>query len=416
LTETAQTQSRALPKLKKKPWAVIAGLLVALAAGYFFISKSRSKPPTSRYQTAAVERGALISHVTATGTLSALVTVQVGSQVSGRIQNLYADFNSEVKKGQLIAALDPQLYQAALEQAKANNLAAQANVSKAKTQLVEAQRQFERTRTLFDQNLVSRAERDTAEANADAAKAAVEAAMAEVRQSKAGLNQAEVNLAFTKILSPINGIVISRTVDVGQTVAASLQAPTLFTIAEDLRRMQVHTSIAEADVGRLEVGMEGVFRVDAYPQLEFNGRVSQIRNAPTTVQNVVTYDAVIDVENPELKLKPGMTANVNIRVAEREDVLKVPNAALRYRPPAGEGQQRGGRAKAGAPGEKPLWLLRDGQPVQVMVTPGVTDGSFTEVSSPDLREGDRAITEATDASGEGSRNRTSRPPGSRRMF
>ncbi|HLL54883.1 MAG TPA: efflux RND transporter periplasmic adaptor subunit, partial [Myxococcaceae bacterium] len=318
-----------------------------------------SIPEAPKLETAKVERGRIAARVTATGTLSALVTVQVGSQVSGRIQSLEVDFNSPVKKGQRIARIDPQLFEAALEQSRANHLAAQANVARAKAQAWNADRQRNRARALAEQALIPPAEGDAAEAEAQASAAQVQAAESALAQARAALNQARINLEFTSIYSPIDGVVISRNVDVGQTVASALQAPTLFTIAEDLRKMQVHTNVAEADVGKLAPGQEATLRVDAYPNEPFAGTINQIRNAPQTLQNVVTYDAVIDVNNAELKLKPGMTANVTVIYAERDNVLKIPNAALRFRPPPGlfaregqGGERRGGGDRAGGGGEQ----------------------------------------------------------------
>ena len=291
------------------------------------------RPPALQYQIAAVAKGPVVARVTATGILSAVVTVQVGSQVSGRIAKLYADFNSTVKKGQLIAEIDPALFEANLEQAKANVLAAEGQLKQAKATVLAARRTYDRDKPLRANNLIAQADLDTAETTLQAAEAAVVAARGQLAQARAQLTQAQVNLAYTTIVSPIDGTVISRSVDVGQTVAASLQAPTLFTIAEDLRKMQVDTSVAEADVGKLAAGMEATFVVDAFPDERFKGTIRQIRNAPQTQQNVVTYDAVIDVQNPELKLRPGMTANVTFVYADRPDVLRVPNAALRFRPP-----------------------------------------------------------------------------------
>ncbi len=302
----------------------------------------------TRYETARVDRGRIVAQVTATGTLSALVTVQVGSQVSGRIQQLFVDFNSPVKKGQLIAKIDPQLFQATLEQARANHIAARADLARAKVQAADAARQLARTRSLAERKLVAQADLDTAQATAEGAQAGVDAAAGKVEQARASLQQAQVNLAYTNIISPINGTVISRSVDVGQTVAASLQAPTLFVIAEDLAKMQVDTSVAEADIGKLRAGMDASFTVDAFPGRRFRGTVRQIRNAPQNVQNVVTYDAVVDVGNPDLELRPGMTANVSFVFADRADVLRVPNGALRFRPSAE--LQAGRRGGAGAAG------------------------------------------------------------------
>jgi HlyD family secretion protein len=355
----------------------------------------------------------------------------VGSQVSGRIAALYADFNSPVKKGQLIAKIDPALFQASVDQARANLAAAQGNLAKAKVQAVDTRRQYVRQKELAARKLNAQADLDTAQANADAADAQVAATEGTVAQTRAALQSAAVNLAYTNILSPTSGTVISRSVDVGQTVAASLQAPTIFVIAEDLGKMQVDTSVAEADVGRLKAGMAASFTVDAYPGDVFRGKVRQIRNAPQTVQNVVTYDAVIDVDNPELKLKPGMTANVTFVYAEKEDVLKVPNAALRFRPPPAmlgdaKGAAAGGRTGAsgasgatgasggpatgqrpGAAGGRPgdaqerrtVWTLNADKPEPEKIKTGISDGSFTEVVEGDLKVGELVITDVLGGSG-----------------
>ncbi len=313
---------------------ILLGLLVVGAGVGVYLKYFRtSKKDGPRYETVTVDRGAVVARLMASGTLSPLVTVQVGSQVSGRIKSLFVDFNSTVKKGQVIARIDPQLFDAALEQGRANLLAAEANLAKAQVQSADAERQYKRSRSLATRNLVAPADADTSQANAEASRAAVRAAQAAVAQARASLNQARVNLAYTTIVSPIDGVVISRNVDVGQTVAASLQAPTLFTIAEDLAKMQVHANVAEADIGRIRNGMVITFSVDAYPREQFKGVVQQVRNSPQTLQNVVTYDVVVNVDNPDLRLKPGMTANVTFVYAESDEVLRVPNAALRFRPP-----------------------------------------------------------------------------------
>jgi HlyD family secretion protein len=317
---------------KRRIFIVLAVVVAAAAVGIWRWQAGSGKPKL-QFETTKVEKGKIVAKVTASGTLSAIVTVQVGSQVSGRIAALYADFNSPVKKGQLIAKIDPALFQASVDQARANLVAAQGNLAKAKVQAVDARRQYVRQKELAARKLNAQADLDTAQANADGLDAQVAAAEGSVAQTRAALQSAEVNLAYTNIVSPTSGTVISRSVDVGQTVAASLQAPTIFVIAEDLAKMQVDTSVAEADVGRLRSGMPASFTVDAYPGEVFRGTVRQIRNAPQTVQNVVTYDAVIDVANPDFKLKPGMTANVTFVYAEKDDVLKVPNSALRFRPP-----------------------------------------------------------------------------------
>jgi HlyD family secretion protein len=309
------------------------------------------------------------------------------------------DFNSQVKKGQVIARIDPQLYQATVDQSRANLQAAQANLEKAKVQSVDAERQAKRANELVEQKLISQADRDTARANADAAIASVAAAQGSVAQTRASLNQAQVNLGYTQILSPTDGVVISRSVDVGQTVAASLQTPTLFVIAQDLRQMQVDTNVAESDIGKLSEGMDVKFTVDAYPGERFKGNVRQIRNAAQTLQNVVTYDAVIAVDNADLKLKPGMTANVTFPYADKQDVLRVPNAALRYKPaadaaapkPAPDASKPKGERNSG---QRTLWVLRNGQPQAVPVKTGISDGVQTEIVEGEVKEGDEVITDS----------------------
>src|SRR5215472_12744590 len=301
------------PRSRRRILAIAGAIVLVVLAGFWLLLRRR--PAAPRFETATVQRGRLISRVTATGTLSALVTVQVGTQVSGRIAQLNVDFNSSVKKGDLIAKIDPQLFEAAVEQARANYIEAKGNLAKSRAQAADAQRQLIRAKTLLQKQLISQADHDTTETAKLAADAQVEVSLGAVEQARAALHQAEINLAYTSIISPIDGTVISRNVDVGQTVAASLQAPTLFTIAENLKKMQVDTNVAEADVGRLEPGMIATFTVDAYPNERFRGTIRQIRNAPQTVQNVVTYDAVIDVDNSDLKLRPGMTTNVTVIVA-----------------------------------------------------------------------------------------------------
>jgi HlyD family secretion protein len=389
--------------------AAVIGLLLA---GLFLIFiRPRLRGPDIHFDTLPVQRGKIVAKVTATGTLNALLTVQVGSQVSGRIAQLNADFNSAVTKGQVIAKIDPQLFDAALAQARANYLEAQGTLSKTRVQELDAKRLFERARGLKDRGLVSQAEVDTAEATWLAAKAQVEVSLGALEQTKAARNQAQINLAYTTIVSPINGVVISRNVDVGQTVAASLQAPTLFTIAEDLRKMQVHTNVAEADVGKLAPKMTTTFTVDAYPNDSFRGVIHEIRNAAQTVQNVVTYDAVIDVDNEALKLRPGMTANVTVVYAEKDDALKIPNAALRFKPgpemlatlgsgPQGPGRRGGGGSRPSGPGGdnpqrvgmKTVWVLKNPHPAPVQIQTGLSDGTVSEAIESPLREGDQVIT------------------------
>src|SRR5438874_9110795 len=325
----------------------IIGLLIVLAigagAGAYYI---RRGGPEIQVNTSPITRGDIVDTVGASGTLQAVTTVQVGSQVSGNIAYLGADFNSIVKKGQVIARLDPSLFDAQLQQAKANLSQAQANLVKAqsdleraKVMLTDAQQKYTRSKELAAKSLLPQSDLDAAKIAVDSAQASlasqeatVKQAQAQVSQSQASVNQNQVNLDHTVIEAPIDGIVTQRSVDVGQTVAASMQAPTLFIIAADLMKMQVNANIDEADVGRIRPGQTVTFHVDAYPAEEFQGTVAQIRLNPVVVSNVTTYGTIIDVPNVDLKLKPGMTANLKVQIAKRADVLRVPNAALRFRP------------------------------------------------------------------------------------
>jgi len=353
----------------------LIGLLLVVAigagAGAYYI---RRGGPDVQVQTLPISRGDIIDSVGATGTLQAVTTVQVGSQVSGNISYLGADFNSIVKKGQVIARLDPSLFDAQLQQAKANLSQAQANLAKAqsdleraKVMLTDAQQKYTRAKELAAKSLLPQSDLDAAKIAVDSAEASlssqqatVKQSQAQVSQSQASVNQNQVNLDHTVIDAPIDGIIIQRSVDVGQTVAASMQAPTLFVIAADLTKMQVNANIDEADVGRIRPGQVVTFRVDAYPTDTFEGTVSQIRLQPVVVQNVTTYGTIIDVPNQQLKLKPGMTANLKVQIAKRSDVLRIPTAALRFRPtpevfaalnqpvpPEAQSGGRGGRGGAG---------------------------------------------------------------------
>lgn len=378
---------------KLKNWKIIIGalLVVLLAAGLFFYFKNGNNAPKFKTQTAA--RGDIRATVTATGTMNAVTTVLVGTQVSGTISKLYVDFNSPVKKGQILAQIDPATFQAQVDQARANMMAARANVQKAEAAVVDTKRTMERNKTLFARNLIAKSDEDTAETNYLSAEAQLSASKAAVAQTKAALDFAETNFRYTKIISPVDGTVISRNVDVGQTVAASFQTPTLFNIAQDLTRMQIDTSVDEADIGKIKVEQTVEFAVDAYPDITFRGKVSEVRNAPITVQNVVTYDVVVRVDNPELKLKPGMTANVSIILDEKKGVLRVPNAALRFRPPeSGKAitPQKGPADQKGSA----VWVLENDKPKRIKVTSGIGDGNYTEILSGDLKEGDAVIVES----------------------
>lgn len=372
-------------------WAIGALLVVVLV---WRLSSSGDAAP--KFATEAVGRGEVVARVSASGTLSALVTVDVGSQVSGRIQALFVDFNSIVKKGDHVAKIDPAIYEAAAAQARANVIAARGNLQRLQVQAEEAKRLARRSEQLFEQRIVAENDRDTTRANARAAEAAAVQAEGQLQQANAALRQAETNLRYTDIIAPTDGIVISRAVNVGQTVAATMQAPIIFTIAQDLRAMQVHTSVAESDIGRLKVGMEATFTVDAYPSERFRGRINMIRNAAQVVQNVVTYDAVIEVANPELKLKPGMTATVSVIADRRADVLRVPNAALRFRPDFGAASGAATSAAATSavadePGTRSVYVLVKGKPEHRSVRIGLADTRYTEIIGGELKVGEPVI-------------------------
>ena len=356
-------------------------------AGFFYYRTSREPAPPA-FTTVAVTRGDVVETVDATGTLQAVTTVQVGTQVSGTIKALHADFNSRVRRGQVVAELDPALFETQVEQARATVVRLEAEARRSAVQLEDAQSKLRRARELSRQQLISASDLETAEVNARQADAAVKSADAQIVQARASLNQAQVNLAHTVIAAPIDGVVISRNVDVGQTVAASMQAPTLFVIARDLTAMQVNASVAESDIGRITAGQTVTFRVDAYPGDTFEGTVSQVRLQPVIEQNVVSYVTVIDVPNPELKLKPGMTANVTIEIARASDVLRVPNAALRIRP---EGQIGAGSGSGSGRGAA-VWVRVNGQLQRVPVRPGITDGTVTAVDAYELAEGAAVVT------------------------
>jgi HlyD family secretion protein len=318
--------------MKKLIFGLIGVAAVGISVGAYYNLKKTGAPP--EVTTAKITRGSVVDTVGATGTLEAVTTVQVGSQVSGTVQQLYADFNSIVHKGQVIARLDPSLLQTQIEQQKANLIRAEADLERLKVSLEDARTKLTRAEDLARRNLIPPQDLETAQVNARSIEAQIKSSEAQVTQARASLNQAQVNLEHTVITAPIDGIVISRNVDVGQTVAASMQAPVLYLLAADLTKMQVNASIDESDVGRIRPGQVVRFRVDAYPTEEFMGTVTQVRLQPVVVQNVVTYTTIIDVPNRQLKLKPGMTANVNIEIARADNVLRISSAALRFRPTA----------------------------------------------------------------------------------
>ena len=382
--------------MKRSFWVAAGVIIVAtIAATYYYTRDVKAEAPA--FTTAEVSRGDVISTVEATGTLEAVTTVQVGSQVSGTISALHADFNSKVKQGQVIAELDSSLLQTQVEQARATVARLQADFERAKVQAADGTLKLTRAHELFDRQLIPKTDLETAESTARSADAAVNGAEAEIVQAKASLNQAQVNLSHTIIKAPIDGVVIARNVDVGQTVASSLQAPTLFILARDLTEMQVNASVDESDIGEIAPKQDVRFRVDAYPNETFTGKVKQVRLQPVVQQNVVSYVTVIDVPNRELKLKPGMTAAVTIETARADDVLKVPNAALRFAPKSASSgarpaQANGRGSKSGGDNRAAVWVLVQDRPMRVPVQPGISDGRDTAILDGDLTPGAAVLT------------------------
>ena len=372
--------------------ALIIGIIALVAAGGGYYAYRQRGNGELEYKTAKVERGPLRSSVTATGTVNPVMSVLVGTQVSGRVSALHADFNSRVKQGDLLAEIDPTTFEAQLEQARANLAAAVAAVEKANASLHDAERSLRRAKELFNAQAVSSSDVDQAETNMELARAGLSGARANQQQSEAAVTYALTNLRYTKIPSPVAGTVVSRNVDVGQTVAASFQTPTLFNIARDLTQMQVDTAVNEADIGRVITGQPVEFTVDAYSDTVFKGTVQQIRIAPAVVQNVVTYDVVVRVDNPDLKLKPGMTANVSIIIETRDAALKVPNGALRFKPKAPEKESR----KENPPPQRGagIWIQDGPAPRRIAVQTGISDGSYTEVAAADLKQGMEVIVDS----------------------
>jgi HlyD family secretion protein len=373
---------------------LIAAVLIVVTGLSVNALYSRRGEAVPEIVTDAVSRGPIVSVVSASGTIETVTTVQVGTQISGTVQALYADFNSIVKKGQVVARLDPSLVQAEIEQAGAALTRAQADEERLTIALADAEAKARRARELADRQLISASDLETAEVTRKSAEAQLRAQRAQVTQARASLSQAEVSLQKTVIAAPIDGIVIARNVDVGQTVAASLSAPTLFEIAADLAQMQVKASVDESDLGQIRDGQAVTFTVDAYPGDVFKGVVRQVRLNPVVEQNVVTYAAIITAPNPDLKLRPGMTANVSVETARRNDALRVPSAALRFRPNtdvlAALGSQQGERAaNQSAPADVHTVWLFDGGLHPVRVRAGVSDGTFTEIVEGEIEAGAR---------------------------
>ena len=374
---------------RKQHWKWIVIVVILALGGAGFGWWYRQNQDGTQYQTTTVARRELTQSVTATGQLNPVTNVTVGSQISGIIKTLYVDFNSPVQKGQLIAEIDSSTYKAIVQQAEGD-------LANAKATRDLAQVNAKRSKELFDAKLIANSDYDTAVATLHQSEAMV-------LMKEASLSMAKVNLTYCSIYSPVNGTVISRNVDVGQTVAASLSAPTLFVIAADLAKMQIDANVAEADIGGIVVGQTVDFTVDAFSGRLFHGKVVQVRNAPITVQNVVTYDTVIGVDNSDLKLKPGMTSNISIIIEQRDRVLQIPNAALRFRPPElttnttaqaavlGTGGLRT-RLKSERRTDRTIYVLKANKLQPVKIKTGISDGVYTEVLGNELQEGDNIVT------------------------
>jgi HlyD family secretion protein len=387
---------------------IAAGLaLLAVAAGTWFWWRG-SAPDEAGFLTENADRGPIEVVVTATGTVNPVTTVTVGSYVSGPILELYADYNSAVTKGQRVAKIDPRPFEVKVLQAEAALANARAKVEKSRADLSLKQLNFERNQTLRTRNLIAQNDLDTARSDYAQAKAQLALDQAGVQQAEAQLSEARINLDYTNITSPVDGVVVSRSVDVGQTVAASFQTPELFKIAQDLTKMQVNANVSESDIGAVHEGQSSRFTVDAYPERSFEGRVVQVRNAPITVQNVVTYDVVIQVANPDLALKPGMTATVSITTARRDDVVRVPLRALRFKPEAAEADASAAPAPAEPAAPSVYVLDANGAPERVEIQTGLRNDRHAELLTGDIEPGEAVVV----ALGRGTEQAAPTPAGS----
>ena len=428
--------------MNKKIVAGIVVLIVAAGIVFGFTYLKRNNNNGLQYEKATIDRGTVTALVDTTGTLNPVTIVDIGSQVSGKIENIYVDFNSQVKAGQVLAELEQLNFQTKVQQNEANYSSSLAALEKSKVSLENSRKQYERAKSLFEKELLSFEEFEATETQYFSAKADLQSSEARLEQAKAQLDTSKVDLTYTIIKSPIDGVVINRNVNVGQTVAASFQAPVLFQVANDLTKMQVECSVDEADIGRVKEGQAARFTVDAFPDENFTGVVKQVRYSPEVIQNVVTYTTIVDVENPEMKLRPGMTATISFVVGEAENALRVPNSALRFQPPPevmqalfeemrqemqakrgqttqAEGQQekrrpqgnfqmgQGSRGMGSRMRDRArVWIQdEEGKIRMVFVRTGVTDNAFTEIAGGELKEGMEVITgESTQAS---SSNRSS---------
>ena len=365
-------------KIKKRYIFIALIIIAALIAGVMSAAQSKK----IRYKTEKIDHCTITEFVEASGTINPVNTVSVGSTVSGLIKEIYVDFNSEVKKGQLLAQIDPANFEAQVQQNQAQINNAVANLSKLQAVADFDQKQYERYKNLYAKNFVAKSELDEKFSTYKSDLAQINAARAQINQYQASLRTAQTNLSYTKIIAPVDGTVISREIDLGQPVAASFQAPQLFTIAQDLTKMQIEVSVSEADIGKVKEGQDVKYTLDGYPDSDFFGKVTQVRLSPTTVSNVVTYTVIVDVNNEDLKLKPGMTANVSIITNERIDVICVPNIALKFTPNT-DGQKYKTQG---------IWILDKNKPKRIDIEAGASDDTSTEVNSKEIAEGDKVIT------------------------
>lgn len=399
MTPTSSDQPTAARRRRRRSWPIAVGIVVAVGAIVSW--REVRTPDRTDYVTAAVTRGPVAPSVTASGTVNPVITVQVGSYVSGVIQSLSCDFNTQVKQGQLCAKIDPRPFATVVDQDQANLDTAKAQLAKDQAGLTYATLSYERAQALLKKGLDSEDQLDSMKSTVGEGQAQVQVDKATVEQHQAELDAAKVNLEYTNIISPVNGTVVSRNVTVGQTVASSFQTPTLFLIANDLTKMQVDTNVSEGDIGNITNGDAATFTVDAFPGRTFTGTITQVRQAPQSVQNVITYDAVISVPNPDLLLKPGMTAAVHIMTAQTQDALRVPDRALRFtpemasaRPAPPNGARNGGQeqhAHKADTNATAVYVLREGQAVRVPISVGLDDGTNAEVKSGSLAVGDQVI-------------------------
>ena len=386
----------------KKRIIVISTIIILILIGAVLLFANKSKD--SGYETAPAKIDTIVEAVEASGTVNPVNTVDIGSQVSGMIKDIYVDYNSKVTKGQLLAQIDPSLFQAQVDKARGDLEAAKANKAKIQAMLVYDKKNYERYRKLYAKNYVAKSDLDLAEATYKSDLAQIASAQGSINQAMATLNNNLTNLKYTRIVSPVDGIVVSRAVDVGQTVAASFQTPTLFQVAQDLTKMQIEVNVSEADIGKIKKDQSVEYTLDGYADSIFYGKVSEVRIAPTTVSNVVTYTVIVDVDNKEQKMIPGMTANVSIITNKSENVICVPTDALKFTP----SEITGGKKYK----EQGLWILKDNKPVRITITTGAKDSDKTEIISDALHENDKVILRKKGK--DGKKTQSGRPP--MRMF